>query len=214
MIDELPGGVIINLGKTNSGKSNNCKYLIMKYSLDIPEFKFGIVFCGTKFNHGYDYLPDDYIYEGYQELVLRKYMENLRKWRETNNQPPPKNFVIFDDLVGILDGRDKYLNHLHTLGRHTSTFFIHNIQYVKSISPTIREQVELVYMFRSNTKNTIEALFENFGQLFDKYVDFKNFFMTAIKKYQALLYIQSRDENNYMIYKAPDMTNINKKLNY
>ena len=141
-------------------------------------------------------------------------MENLRKWRETNNQPPPKNFVIFDDLVGILDGRDKYLNHLHTLGRHTSTFFIHNIQYVKSISPTIREQVELVYMFRSNTKNTIEALFENFGQLFDKYVDFKNFFMTAIKKYQALLYIQSRDENNYMIYKAPDMTNINKKLNY
>ena len=161
-----------------------------------------------------DDICDEYVYDGYQEGVLRKYIENLQKWREKNNKPPPKNFVIFDDLVGLLDSRDNYINHLHTVGRHTSTVFIHNIQYIKSISPTIREQVELVYMFRSTTKNTMEALYENFGQLFDKYVEFKNFFLGAIKQYQALLYIQNQDDNNYMIYKAPDMSNIKKKLNY
>ena len=216
MIDDLPGGCIINLGKTNSGKSNNTKYLILKYSTDIPEFQFGIVFCGTKFNHGYSYLPDEYVFDGYQEDVLRNYMQNLRKWREKNNKPPPKNFVIFDDLVGVLDTKDKYLTHLHTLGRHTSTFFIHNIQYIKAINPTIRENVELVYMYRSKTKNTIEALYENFGQTFDRYNDFKNFFLNSLDKFQALLYIQNEDDDdkNYQIYKAPDMTDIDIKLNY
>ena len=214
MIDELEGGTILNLGKTNSGKSNNTKYLILKHSLDKKEFKFGIVFVSTKFNGQYDYLPEKYVYEGYQENVLKNYMESLRKMREETGKKLPKNFVIFDDLVGLLDSRDNYLTHIHTVARHTSTFFIHNIQYINAINPTIRENIELVYMYRSTTKNTINNLYENFGQLFDTYKEFKNFFLNALGKYQALLYIQNRDNNNYFIYKCPDMSKINKKINY
>lgn len=207
------GGCILNIGKTRSGKSNACKYMILKNS---HIFNFGIVFVSTKFNNSYDYIPDEYVFENYDEGVLKNYIKKLEDWRVEHKKPPPKNFIIFDDMVGLLNSRDAFLNHLHTVARHTSTFIFHNIQYIKAISPTIRENIEYVLMFNSKTKNTLNALYENFGQDFDTYQEFKNHILQWTQPYTAILYRQDQEEmeDNFTQFKAPDMSNVNIKLQY
>ena len=209
------GGVILNIGKTRSGKSMATKYMILK---NAHVFNFGIVFVSTKFNSGYNFLPDQYVFEEYRPEILENYIRLLENYREEYGKPPPKNFVIFDDMVGLLNGNDPFLNHIHTRLRHTSTFLFHNVQYIKGggINPTIRENVEYVLMFNSKTKNTLNALYENFGQEFENYKSFKKHILKHTEKHTGILYIQDEPDirNNYVKWRCPDMSKYNIKLNY
>ena len=75
--------------------------------------------------------------------------------------------------------------------------------------PTLRECTTVALLFNSKGKRTINGLFENFGQLFDNYDDFKNYFLALTKEpYVAMMYLQDIDDinNNYLYFKSPDMT--------
>jgi hypothetical protein len=51
----------------------------------------------------------------------------------------------------------------------------------------------MAFLFNSKGKRTIEALYENFGQLFDSFKEFKEYFLECTKpKYTAMLYPRYR----------------------
>ena len=198
---------IISVGKSMKGKSFLTRYLLTEKFMT-GKFKFGIVFTKTKFNSDYAFLPDKAVKQGYNEEVLKKYINNLAKLREKKQGVPP-NFIIFDDLVGVLNNQTNWFVNFVSTVRHFNTTIIICVQYLcgrNAISPIMREQTTHAIMFQSRTRRTLENLYESYGGLFPSYDEFKAYFFAATReKYSAMLYLESTDElhENYITIQAP-----------
>lgn len=199
----------VYIGRPRLGKSNAVKYHILKNTISKePKFKFGIVFTRTKFNKGYDYIPDNYVYQEYKPSILRKYMNGLEKMI-TNNEKIAPNFVIFDDLQGVLNRNDPLLTNFVSSHRHYNCSVFFCFQYMYGASPLLRECATYAVMFNSKGNRTLQGLFENFGMLFDNFNDFKKHFFKVTKKpYHAMLYRQdiNKLKKNYLQFKAINMS--------
>lgn len=209
--------VCILVGKSFRGKSHLLRYLITDRMLS-GKLKFGLVFTGTRYNSDYDFLPSDKIFEGYNEDVLKKYVDNLKAIKKQKGEVPP-NFIIFDDLVGMLNNQTDFFMNFITTARHLNTNIFICVQYLtgkKAISTTMRAQTTHAIMFKPRMKNTIENLYNSFGGMFESVQDFKKHFLETTKEqYCAMLYRESEDDmnKNYICIKAPaDYPKINFKF--
>ena len=204
-IDFSNSQICVFLGKPRQGKSWALRHLILKNTIDNKVFEYGIVFTRTKFNDGYDYLPDEYVYEDYDPKVLQQYLDGLKQLDKEDLKP---SFIIFDDIQGVLNSNDPVLTSLNACHRHfrISIFYCFQYIYGRRSTPVLRECTTLAFFFNSKGKRTLEALYENFGQLFDDFKSFKEYFLACTSpKHTAMLYIQDVDnlDENYLQYKAP-----------
>ena len=199
----------VYVGRPRLGKTNSVKFHILRNTINgDPKFKFGIVFTRTKFNEGYDFIPSQYVFTEYKPSILKKYMEGLEKIKNNGEEIPP-NFVIFDDQQGLLNRNDPLLTNFVSSHRHYNSSIFFCFQYLYGASPLLRECATYSICFRSAGNRTLQGLYENFGQLFDNFEEFKqHFFKVTKKKYRAMLYIQDINnvKKNYLQFKAPDMT--------
>ena len=206
-------------GACGKGKSNCMRYILLKNLVDRKFFQFGIVFTNTKFSNEYTFLPKKYIIEGYNEEILKKYLNKLGKYKEKHGYVPP-NFVIFEDLIGVLNVKhNPFLINFFGSHRHLSCMVAILTQHLNTGSSTLfREIVTHSFCWNSKQMNTMESIWLNFGQLFENFEHFKKNFLDITKKpYTAMLYLQENDdiENNYFSYLATDMTKFkNIKVQY
>jgi Poxvirus A32 protein len=207
------------VGKNGSGKSNAIKWLILNNTLNNPDnaFQFSIVFTGTRFNDDYKFIDNRFIFEGYQENVLKTYLDKLSKYREKHGNCP-HNFCVFDDLLGILNKNSGYLLNFISRQRHTNTTIIFSTQYLNvGSATTLREIVRYVIMFNTKTLNSLKGFYTNFGGLFNNYEEFKDHFLKCTKeKYNAMLYDATvEDVNvNYLQIKFPLIDNVTYYLKF
>ena len=209
MLDFTKPKIVLLNGQCGVGKTKALKWIILKHTVDIPIWEFGIAFTGTKFDNDLDFLPDEYVFQGYDESILARYIDQLTK-RKEDGEDIPHNFLVFDDLHGIINNLSPLLKNLVTIHRHLNMTIIFSNQVLKSRNTTLREIVNYGIFFNTKRKDTIKAIFEEFGQLFDNFKEFKEFFLNATKeKYTAIFYDSSIDEleDNYMIFKAPLIEN-------
>ena len=69
--------VYVMVGKPESGKSYMVKSLIRDFqTCNPPYFKFILAFVRTKWNGGYEYLPDEYVHENFDQPKLQAHIEN------------------------------------------------------------------------------------------------------------------------------------------
>jgi hypothetical protein len=80
--------VLLFVGKPSKGKSNAIKWFILKHSVDIKMYNFGIVFTRTKFNEDYDYIDNRFVYGNYDQNILAQYLNNLQMYRMKNKNHP------------------------------------------------------------------------------------------------------------------------------
>jgi hypothetical protein len=214
--------IFLMVGKPKSGKSNAIKYLILKNSLDnhkgSAKFEFGLCMSGTSYNKHYDFLPKKYVINGYNEEVLQNYVANLEQKIEKEGIKLPPNFLILDDLIGLMTNNNNFLVNLFSLHRHLNMTIFLAVQYLKvGASTTLREITTHAILFNSKSFNTINGLFEAYGQLFDNVKDFKQLFLRITKeKHTGMLYISSIEdiENNYLIFKSPNVDDWDYQLDY
>ena len=197
--------ICVFLGKPKKGKSWALRHTVLKNTIDNKIFKYGIVFTRTKFNGDYDWLPDEYVYEDYEPMILQQYLDGLKNLNPDDLQP---SFIIFDDIQGVLSSHDPVLTSLNACHRHFKISIFYCFQYIygRGSTPVLRECTTLAFLFNSKGKRTLEALYENFGQLFDSFNEFKEYYLQCTKpKYTAMLYIQDVDnkDENYLQYKSP-----------
>ena len=197
--------ICVFLGKPKMGKSWALRWCILKNTIDEKIFKQGIVFTRTKFNGQMDYLPEEYVYEDYNPQILQQYLDGLKELDPKDIEP---SFVIFDDIQGLLSYSDNTLTQLVSNHRHfkISVFFCFQYIYGRGSTPVLRECTTMAFLFNSKGKRTLEALFENFGQLFDSFKEFKEYYLACTKeKHTAMLFVQDVDniEENYLQFKAP-----------
>ena len=214
-IDWNTGQIIVSIGRPKKGKSNSTKYFILKNALERGIYEFGIVFTKTKFDNEYNYLPDEYVYQGYEPEILQQYLDGLEQMEKI-----PKNFIVLDDMVSVIDRNEPVLSNLISTHRHYGNMDIFiNTQYMYSTvnTPLFRECTSVALMFSTKMKRSIQGMYDCYGQLFDNVEEFKKHLLKSSKeRYTAMVYIQDIEdkEDNYLIFKAPDMSKVKYKLDY
>lgn len=201
--------IYLFIGKPASGKSHCLKSMIYDFQKgQNPYFKFILAFVRTKFNHDYDWLPDDYVLDKYSDDKLLGHIERLRAYRQKTNKQVPPNAIILDDLLSSVDFyRDEMSNFLACF-RHTNTSIFLTAQYMmnKTCSTALREMVNYSFLWNSKFKNSLKAYYEAFGMLFDSMDDFIEHFQNITRqKYVCVVYNSGEDdrEKNYQSYLAP-----------
>ncbi len=210
--------VTLLIGACGSGKTNAVKHIILKNAIKNKIFQFGLVFSKTgKFNNDYKYVPEEYVYQGFNENVLKSYLKMLQdQTRKTGK--PPANFIVLDDLLSLLNNRSGFFANFLATHRHYNTSIFLCAQQLKlGASTTLREIVNYVVAFNSKRFDTQEALFKEFSTLFKSFRDFQMHFQKVTSKpFHGMFYDNSINDlqNNYKTITFPDMSNIKISLSY
>ena len=145
---DLPASCLL-VGTTKTGKSHLLKCIL---GLHANFFNYGVVFSPTSFNGGYDYINDCYVYEAYDENVIRNIMIKQKEAIELHKQNPkmkiPECFIIIDDGIGLIEMHNtkNIFNTLYATGRHyhISTFLC--TQAPTFVNPAIRNNSMYVFV--------------------------------------------------------------------
>lgn len=200
---EPPYLLIIN-GKQGSGKSHCIKYILRENMLsNNKKFDFGIIFSNTAWEDGsWDYLPKNYVYEDYHEDILSNLMKlqknNLSKGIHTSA------FVIFDDCLDDADQfTSKSLKKLSTQLRHYNISLIISTQYPHLVPPRFRANAMYSLFFNIGSGvRELEALYNAYGQRFNNYNEFKQFYYNNIADHKFIMY--NKDLDKYITYRCPE----------
>ena len=231
---DLPSCFLI-AGKPKKGKSHFIKWFLYDNMLgdtpDSKKFKYGIVMANHASIGEYNFLPRNVLFEGYNEYSLKFYINGLVERNNSLNEVAGNNgnikvliepnFVILDDLVGLLSSNSEWFISFVTTFRKTNTTIIIATQYLnKNISPTIRECINYAILFNTKTARSLKAMFDAFGGLFESFVQFKEHFFNITKKtdtmfFPAMLYYELEEDisMNYLQIEAPkDLPTVNIKF--
>jgi tRNA uridine 5-carbamoylmethylation protein Kti12 len=189
--------IIIVAGKPGSGKSHFIKYW---FYINRKNFDFGIVLTKTSFDDGYKFIPKDFIHPDYDEdkiSALMKLQASLIK-----KGIYKKAFIILDDCL-TKDFNNQVFQDLVTQSRHFNITLVISTQYIYKVNPTIRECANYAIIFRQSTKRSLEALYESFGQHFNKLDKFQQFVIDNTNDHQFVFVdINSSSDNINEIYKV------------
>jgi hypothetical protein len=207
LFDKLKNpAVYIMCGKSKQGKSFMSRSII-KRQAQAGQFKCGLVFTTTKFNGGYNWLPSNMVITGYDENILKKYLNKMKHYRETHNDTPLPNFIVFDDCGHSVNWNDPLLSVFINTPRHFGTSVFIMVQFCRGlILPNVREQADYVFLWNQRTAGSIQATYENFGTGFENLDKFKQTLNAVTKTpYQCLFVNNDETEFNkrYCAYIAP-----------
>jgi len=163
-------------------------------------FEFGIVFTGTKYDEEYDYLPDEAVIDGWNEDVFGEYVDYLKEQKEKFGNKMPPNFMIFDDLIGLLYASKRFTNFIGT-HRHTKTSVFITTQYLrKAIATELRENTKIAFMFNCRFALSLDGLYEAYGQLFRRRRDFFKLLDNVTEEdFTCLAYLDKEKNNRKML---------------
>lgn len=195
---KLPGldqkeNVFVLVGSCGSGKTHLLKFCMYKYALQ-RHYKFGVVFSQSAFTGDYRWAPDEYVRE-YEEDWFLQYWDNMKRKVEEGVEKNgegykiPRNFVVFDDSLGLLNSSGKFLNFIAT-HRHTSTdiwILTQALTARGSCAPVIRLNTTYAFMFPTASLDNKKGLHQNFGGMMTRERFYQELDDLRKRKYSCLL---------------------------
>lgn len=189
---KLYGNRTIMLSKTNGGKSQLLKYILMK---EIKRFNKIFVFSLTEpVNKFYsNFIDEKCIFN----IINEKWINNLmNKMTELKNEGINYNvLLIFDDMGNEEIMKSKKMKTLFTLGRHVNISIVILIQYLYMIPPTIRNNLSYLMCGQVN-KLSIDMIADEFNNSIISKQEFIKIYNENTKDYNFLIINNNSVKNN------------------
>lgn len=168
---------VVNFGMRRTGKSVLSRHILYVLKDKLPR---AMVMSDTdSLNRFYrKYVPEAHIIRGVNKGVLFKVLELQKKFMkrlldefgEKDNIPDEelddvRVLIVADDVIQN-ENEIRYnppLNAVFVNGRHYNIFFLLNTQYEKAIPPTMRNNVDVAFMFFCENRDAIDHLWRLFG---------------------------------------------------
>ena len=172
--NENKGPVVVLIGKRDTGKSFLVRDLLW-YQQDIP---IGTVISGTEEGNGFygKMVPRLFIHNEYNSAIIenvlkrqRTVLKQVKKEMDTYKRTTidPRAFVILDDcLYDNTWSRDKLMRLLFMNGRHWKVMLVITMQYPLGIPPTLRTNIDYVFILRENYIANRKRIYENYAGMF------------------------------------------------
>ena len=201
--NENKGPVVVLIGKRDTGKSYLVRDLLW-YQQDIP---IGTVISGTEEGNGFygKMVPRLFIHNEYnsaiienvlkrQRTVLKQVKKELDTYKRTNIDP--RAFVILDDcLYDATWSRDKLMRLLFMNGRHWKVMLVITMQYPLGIPPTLRTNIDYVFILRENYIANRKRIYENYAGMFPTFEAFCQVMDQCTENYECLV-INNNSKSN------------------
>ena len=210
------GSVVVLIGKRETGKSFLVRDILYNHK-DIP---IGTIISGTEgANSFYSHMiPSIYIYGEYEpqiidnvikrQVLVRNEMKKEVAMRGQTNIDP-RAFLILDDcLYDASWTKDKNVRSLFMNGRHYNETFIITMQYCMGIPPSLRTNVDFVFLLRENLINNRKKLYEQYAGMFPSFDIFCQVMDQCTENYECLVIHNNAKSNKLedqvFWYKASD----------
>ena len=192
---ENTGPVVVLIGRRDTGKSFLVRDLLY-YHQDIP---IGTVISGTEAGNGFysSHVPKLFIHDEYntaiienilkrQKQVLKQIRREVQTYKKTTIDP--RTFVILDDcLFDASWTRDKMMRLLFMNGRHWKIMLIITMQYPLGIPPTLRTNIDYVFILREPYIANRKRIWENYAGMFPNYESFAQVMDQCTENYECLV---------------------------
>lgn len=206
--------VVVLIGKRETGKSFLVKDLLY-YHRDIP---IGTVISATESANGFygDIVPSIFIHDEYTPPVIDNVIKRqkllkkrINKETETYGQSriDPRSFLILDDcLYDSCWSKDKNIKLLFMNGRHYNMFFIITMQYPLGVPPSLRTNIDYVFVLRENLIGNRKRIYENYAGMFPTFECFCSVMDQCTENFECLVINNNaksnRIEDQVFWYKA------------
>jgi hypothetical protein len=201
--NEAKGPVIVLIGRRDTGKSFLVRDLLY-YHQDIP---IGTVISGTEEGNGFygKMVPKLFIHNEYntaiienilkrQKGVLKQVKREIETFRRSTIDP--RTFVILDDcLYDNTWARDKMMRLLFLNGRHWKVMLLITMQYPLGIPPTLRTNIDYVFILREPYIANRKRIYENYAGMFPTFESFSQVMDQCTENFECLV-INNNSKSN------------------
>ena len=203
--DENKGPVVVLIGKRDTGKSFLVRDLLY-YQQAIP---IGTVISGTEEGNGFygKMVPKLFVHNEYNTAIIenilkrqRTVLKQIKKEMETYKRTTidPRAFVILDDcLYDNTWARDKMMRLLFMNGRHWKVMLVITMQYPLGIPPTLRTNIDYVFILRENYIANRKRIYENYAGMFPTFESFCQVMDQCTENYECLV-INNNSKSNQL----------------
>ena len=193
--NENKGPVVVLIGRRDTGKSFLVRDLLF-YHQDIP---IGTVISGTEEGNGFygKLVPKLFIHNEYNTAIIenilkrqRSVLKQIKKEVETYKRSTidPRTFVILDDcLYDNTWTRDKMMRLLFLNGRHWKIMLIITMQYPLGVPPTLRTNIDYVFILREPYIANRKRIYENYAGMFPTFEAFCQVMDQCTENYECLV---------------------------
>ena len=200
---ENKGPVVVLIGKRDTGKSFLVRDLLY-YQQDIP---IGTVISGTEEGNGFyaKMVPKLFVHNEYNTAIIenilkrqRTVLKQIKKEMETYKRSTidPRAFVILDDcLYDNTWARDKMIRLLFMNCRHWKVMLVITMQYPLGIPPTLRTNIDYVFILRENYIANRRRIYENYAGMFPTFESFCQVMDQCTENYECLV-INNNSKSN------------------
>ena len=201
--NENKGPVVVLIGKRDTGKSFLVRDLLF-YQQEIP---IGTVIAGTEEGNGFygKMVPKLFVHNEYNTAIIenilkrqRTVLKQIKKEMETYKRSTidPRAFVILDDcLYDATWTRDKMMRLLFMNGRHWKVMLVITMQYPLGIPPTLRTNIDYVFILRENYIANRKRIYENYAGMFPTFEAFCQVMDQCTENYECLV-INNNSKSN------------------
>jgi hypothetical protein len=201
--NESKGPVIVLIGRRDTGKSFLVRDLLY-YHQDIP---IGTVISGTEEGNGFygRMVPKLFIHNEYNTAIIenilkrqRGVLKQIKKEMDLYKRSTidPRTFVILDDcLYDNTWARDKMMRLLFMNGRHWKVMLLITMQYPLGIPPTLRTNIDYVFILREPYIANRKRIYENYAGMFPTFESFCQIMDQCTENYECLV-INNNSKSN------------------
>ena len=201
--NENKGPVVVLIGKRDTVKSFLVRDLLY-YQQEIP---IGTVISGTEEGNGFyaKMVPKLFVHNEYNTAIIenilkrqRTVLKQIKKEMETYKRSTidPRAFVILDDcLYDATWTRDKMMRLLFMNGRHWKVMLVITMQYPLGIPPTLRTNIDYVFILRENYIANRRRIYENYAGMFPTFESFCQVMDQCTENYECLV-INNNSKSN------------------
>ena len=195
-----PCRICVFIGRRGTGKSQLVTD-ILYHQRKIP---MGVVMSGTEESneHYKEFVPDSFIYGQYEPPVIEKIITHqqsvIKKCKTVEEKENVNNsvFMLLDDCM--FDNkwtRDKNMRCIFMNGRHYRIFFMLTLQYCMDLPPSLRGQIDYVFILRENIIQNREKLYKHFFGIFPTFDAFNEVLTQCTENYECLV-LNNRSTSN------------------
>ena len=195
-----PCRICVFIGRRGTGKS----ILVTDILYHMRKIPMGVVMSGTEESneHYKEYIPDSFIYGQYEPEVIEKIITHqqsvIKKCKTPEEKENTNNsvFMLLDDCM--FDNkwtRDKNMRCIFMNGRHYRIFFMLTLQYCMDLPPSLRGQIDYVFILRDNILENKQKLYKHFFGIFPNFDSFNEVLTQCTENYECLV-LNNRTTSN------------------
>lgn len=181
--------VVVMLGKRNTGKSYLTRDILFNHK-DIP---LGTIISPTETANEFfsELAPRFFIHDEYTPGLVERVVERQKKvvkLFKKDQRIDPRAFLVFDDCLYDNSWRnDKNVRLLFMNGRHWKMLFLITMQFPLGIPPSLRSNVDYVFILRENITSNRKRIYEHYAGVFPRFDVFCSVMDQCTSNYECLV---------------------------